>query len=323
MFINKRVKVFLKMVCSIAIIIFLLSRLEVRQINSLASRMHYTDIINIILVYILLSFVEILKFRSACLNKFTVGMSTKLVLLGVFFNNFLPSNVGGDVYKLYKMKKLSVPTDNAIVFLISDRITGLISLLFLGILACIKKPLLFKKVKLSLNTISYNYRFHFLIVGIFSIVILMFIYKKYNSLILGKFEKINNLINEYIKNGAKRTLFFGMIFQTLRAINIMLIGKALGTNLHILDLLFILMLVGVISSIPVSIGGLGIREGSLSALLYLLGVPHDIAITISLTNLVLLIGKSIIGGIFLFLDNDRAFVIDKKYNIQGDNNNEG
>lgn len=315
MFNNKKVKSFLKTAFSITIIIFMLSRLELRQMTSLIYQIHYTDITYIILVYILLSLIEILKFRSACLNCFTIYESAKLVLLGIFFNNFLPSNVGGDLYKLYKMKKLSVSTDKAIVFLISDRVTGLISLLFLGILACIKKPLLIDKVNLSLNTVGYNYRFYILILGILSIAILVFFYKKYNFLIVIKLKKIKTLINEYIKNGAKRTLFFGMIFQTLRAINIIIIGKSLGANIHILDVLFILMLVGIISSVPVSIGGLGIREGSLSALLYLLGVPHDIAITISLINLILLIIKSIIGGVFLFLDNDRAFVIDKNITL--------
>ena len=90
----------------------------------------------------------------------------KLVFMGVFFNNFMPSTIGGDVFKLYYAKKRAKNLIEPFSSIIMDRILGLTALTLLGTFA-----LLFKSELIRNNTAKLIIFSLFLIIsGFFSLL---------------------------------------------------------------------------------------------------------------------------------------------------------
>jgi len=61
--------------------------------------------------------------------------------------------------------------------------------------------------------------------------------------------------------------------------------------------LFVIPYLWIVSMIPISLGGLGVREGSLIALLVQLGYPEDLALSVSILMLIHLIIQGFVGWI--------------------------
>ena len=63
------------------------------------------------------------------------GRLTRLYLIGLFFNNFLPANVGGDIYKVIDLGRREHNPQRAFAATILDRLLGLAALTLVAILA--------------------------------------------------------------------------------------------------------------------------------------------------------------------------------------------
>ncbi len=70
-----------------------------------------------------------------------------------------------------------------------------------------------------------------------------------------------------------------------------------GANLSMLEALLIVPTVLVVSSLPVSIGGWGVREAGLAGGFALLGLPPSVAVATSVLFGVVNIVGGVIGGI--------------------------
>ena len=72
---------------------------------------------------------------------------------------------------------------------------------------------------------------------------------------------------------------------------------ALGIDLSLTAFIFIVPIVATIAMIPISIGGIGLRENSLVFIMVAMGVSNEKAALCSLLILFMLIIMGIIGGI--------------------------
>ena len=55
-------------------------------------------------------------------------------LVGSFFNIFLPSNIGGDAYRIYDVAQFSKRTAHSFASVLADRLSGFVALVLLGFL---------------------------------------------------------------------------------------------------------------------------------------------------------------------------------------------
>ena len=82
---------------------------------------------------------------------------------------------------------------------------------------------------------------------------------------------------------------------------------ALNLEINFLSFLFMVPIVLLIAMVPISIGGLGVRENTTAYFLQMLGVSSTSAIALPLLVLFLLIIESIIGGIFFLIRRPKIF----------------
>lgn len=222
-----------------------------------------------------------------------------LTFIGYFFNNFLPTAIGGDVVKAYY---LSHKTENKIgsyasVFV--DRIIGLITMVLMAFAA-----LLFVKEGTVDNTIKYIV-YTITLCSILAIVFmtnkrlakklsfLLFIVKPLKE----KFKKIYEIIHEYQYQKLLMVKSFAISFisQILFFMSLWVVAMSLGGRIPVKDLFIKTPIISMMSLLP-SINGLGLREGS-TVVLFGPIIGQDKAFAVSILWLLVLLCISIIGGI--------------------------
>jgi uncharacterized membrane protein YbhN (UPF0104 family) len=87
------------------------------------------------------------------------------------------------------------------------------------------------------------------------------------------------------------------LLQILVVVVNILNGAALGLNVPTVFYFILIPLVAVATMIPVSLNGLGVREGAFVFFLAQAGVPEDQALSLALLWLGVIIVSSLIGGL--------------------------
>ena len=90
-----------------------------------------------------------------------------------------------------------------------------------------------------------------------------------------------------------------LVSQLLVIVTYYFIGQSLHVNLELSEYILIVPVVAIFTSLPISVGGMGVREGIMVFLLGTMGVVTSNAVSISLIYLTILILITLPGGIFL------------------------
>jgi uncharacterized membrane protein YbhN (UPF0104 family) len=89
--------------------------------------------------------------------------------------------------------------------------------------------------------------------------------------------------------------------QLLVVLVLLLLAPGLGVHLPIFEFTVVLMLVFLVSSLPISLGGLGAREGAMMSLLLPLGVDATAVLALSVAYLLVLWCSTLPGAFMLLL----------------------
>ena len=229
---------------------------------------------------------------------------TLTVLIGFFFNNFLPTSIGGDVFRTYDAaKKANIPIETSASIIIVERFSGVISASTYAIIA------------LFLGFTAIGNRSFIIPVIIFFIICIIIAFLILNPSIL----QLNKLINKikFLKKVKEklaniyftflsfkkfkwvlvRVLIYSFLLQFAVILNYFLAAKSLGINLNLTAFIFIVPVVTIIAMVPISIGGIGIRENTLVFIITAMGVGSEQAAICALLIFLMLIFIGIIGGI--------------------------
>lgn len=161
----------------------------------------------------------------------------KLYYIGMFYNLFFPGGIGGDGYKIYLLKKRhEVKVSQLINITLLDRLSGLIPLLFFAGLLFI----------FSAFYQHYPWLDTLVIIGVLLVFPLFYLlnllmFKSYISLFF-------------------KTTFLGSIVQLLQLISAFFIVYTIGYESNLLIFLTLFLLSSVVAVLPISIGGIGVRE---------------------------------------------------------------
>jgi uncharacterized membrane protein YbhN (UPF0104 family) len=79
----------------------------------------------------------------------------------------------------------------------------------------------------------------------------------------------------------------GIVFQVLGAISTLVLARAMGIGLPLADWCWITAVIALALLLPVTVGGLGLREGLYMGLLAAWGVAGETALALSLTGFAL------------------------------------
>ena len=242
---------------------------------------------------------------SAVGVRISFARAFELFSIGTFASNFLPSTVGGDVAKVYYLgREHGYGAITASVVL--DRMLGV------AILAVLTSVLLW----LSPPDVPFlaTVRILLLILGVVTFAVLGVIVRGSGGLSrrLDAFGPRAAAVAERLRR-FRLNLAAGVIRPRvpLASLAVILLYFGLITPLYgqfirlqtglqpgFLAILTAIATTAVLSNVPVSLNGLGLREQLHVALLAPLGVPREVAVAISLIFFANVLAVSLIGGIF-------------------------
>lgn len=233
-----------------------------------------------------------------------------LTLIGYFFNNFLPTAVGGDMVKMYYTYKKTNEKIMSFTCIFMDRLIGLFSLFILAgvsLLFCHKliedKLIIWLTVAILalmgvVGALLFNKRF----ASIFSPILRL----KILSGIREKIKEVYTAINSYKekKREIAKSIIISITAQAMAISVIYFFSQGLGAPVSIKIVYLFMPIIAVISMLP-SIGGLGIRENAV----YLLFGPYagyENAFSLSLLWLFMFLMLGAVGGISYVFRRERG-----------------
>jgi uncharacterized membrane protein YbhN (UPF0104 family) len=219
---------------------------------------------------------------------FSVKDGTLAYLTGAFINNFLPSTVGGDTYRVLWM---SEPGERSPAFatVFFDRITGLLVLflfagagiMFLPWEVLLKEPafIIFAAITLSvaftmLFALFWAERFYQL--AVFLAELLPW---QRPAVLLRDFQSLANA------RVYARAIFWAILFTAIGigASNYLLF-TSLGAELSLIAFGSAIFAATLVANIPISINNIGVKEWSYVFFFGLLGVSAELAVTAALAS---------------------------------------
>ena len=223
-------------------------------------------------------------------------------------NNLLPSNIGGDFYKIYDVhKNKDIPLSISISAVIVERFLSLIVIISyfaftsFSLYSILKNSIIMIAVFLSLAVLL------FIVVlrpKLFGIDRLFKRFKRLKRLEMG-IENFNSAVNLFRHKWLH--LILGLIItfaaQSFYMVIYYFLSLSMGLEVSFMTFAFIVPVVFVLTGIPVSIGGLGVRENTIVFLLNRFGVQNDQAVAFSVLVMFLTLFTAGLGGIIYLFKN--------------------
>jgi len=223
----------------------------------------------------------------------------KHYLAGQFVGNALPSTVGGDVLRISRSSKDIESTEVAFASVVLERLTGFVALPLLTILGFAIRPDLFDvprswvAIGIACGTLA--------TLGII-------LWLSAHPRLAGRFvhsESWTRYIG-IVHVGVDRfrrdprdtsgALLLSIVYQFTVVAAVYCAVHTIGLTIPNAAVLAIVPAVAMVQVVPISVGGLGVREGMLAFLLHPLGVPTGQAVAVGLLWYAMTLVVSLIGA---------------------------
>ena len=290
---NKRIKkaalLLIKIAVSSALLIFLFSKvggMAVIENAVLLSPAHFAVAVALYIFSVCLS-----SMRWKLLIPHPVGIRRlfSIYMVGSFFNTCLPGIIGGDAVKAYylnielKQNCSAAATgtsgvgNNAlsVASVFMDRYIGLAALLSIGLAV-------FPAGFSLLSKTPAVWTMPLLFSGFIAASILLFRFRLGERLkfMVGIYDCFSYYFTK--RHILMKAFLYSIAIQLTVVLSVYILARGMALDITYLSLLVFLPLIILISMIPVSISGIGIREGAFVFFLGTAGIPPDKAMTLSI-----------------------------------------
>lgn len=206
----------------------------------------------------------------------------KSYLMGFSLNTLFPGIVAGDTLRGFNLYKKGLEWKKTSFSVVLDRALGLLGIMFI-LAFSLRMGANFLPANLStlLKFIVYPS-----LLGFMGVVLFLTFYNKtyfFNPL------KLPHVL---------MPLILGIIIQIFFVFQFLFLGKALHLSLSISAYFVLIPVISFLSALPLSISGLGVREGTLSYFLHYLNYPVEYGLSMGLLAYSLILISAIPGIIF-------------------------
>ena len=297
---NKKIAVLLKVIVSLGLITFLINQVDFKGIVNILKNVDITMIVYALILLTIQVFIATTRWQFVLkCQKIMLDYKNTLQILwsGLFFNQAMPSSVGGDVIRGYYLKKQGISLGRATLGVLMDRLFGMVGLVFL-VLASL--PLLFELVDDSIA------RSGVLFIALGISLALLFIF--FTDKLPGNFSHLKVIRGFYSLSQVGRRcivdhyngliiLVISILIHLISVISVMIMAAGLGINVEWSGFLLIIPLVTLMMVVPISIAGWGVREGVMVVGFGYLGVAPEAALALSILYGLLMLVVALPGGV--------------------------
>jgi uncharacterized protein (TIRG00374 family) len=228
---------------------------------------------------------------------------------GMFVSIFLPSSIGGDAYRIYRVNKAINDPEVAFASVFLERFSGLaavFALALVGIPPAIKIIGSWEIIVLFLVCAS-------IIWGVFLLIVSPYLLQRIKPWLLKlrlknifeRLYKIQVISIQFLKHrqSVGIAIALSLIIQLSIIFYQYLLAQQLKIPISYLELLVFTPISIVVTLLPISLGSLGVQEGLWAYLFSRIGLTAEQAVLLSLTFTILGWVLSIPGAVILLLDS--------------------
>ena len=300
-----RLKFLFRLVVSIALIGFLLRRVNWQELQGVGSQLQPLWFLPILLGMFITSTLSSWKwsmFLKADGIHIPLPRLTASYMISTFFSCFLPSSIGGDVYRVMVVGK-SAGTSKAMAAVAMGRLTGFFTLAAIGLIAAL----------ISRETIG-DPRVVWSIAGVLAFVVVSFLLVcsrrcmslgswLANLVKLGKVARVAQGVQDSIlRYRSKPSVILGalavsVLQQLTVVLSISLLARALTIDAGFVYFLCFIPVIEAIATLPISIFGVGVRDSLYVLYFGTVGISEAQCLSMSLLYVTVTLLYSSLGGL--------------------------
>lgn len=227
---------------------------------------------------------------------------TSLYFASLFLNNFFLGSVGGDSYRVYVVYRETGEGRSVLAATLLERLTGITALLLLGMIA----------VLFRFGDLPDPFRWFLLIftgggaIAGLTLILATGIVERLVGPIARRTspktrERLQGVFNAMRRGGSPGTiasvLVVALAAQAVRIWTHWWCAQALGITIAPGDLFVVVPLIATVAALPISIGGLGVREWAGVLLLAPFGIAEPAAVSIEFLAFLVGVATSLVGGL--------------------------
>jgi uncharacterized protein (TIRG00374 family) len=235
------------------------------------------------------------------------GEIRRLYLIGLFFNNFLPANIGGDAYKIVDLGRREGCPGRVFCGTLLDRLVGLAALTVFATVAaagCVALDVPLPRVT-------------WILAGVLLLLLLalaMLVSRRLVGRLPGLLRRVrleslasraDSVAAEFGIYRARlpwlaRIFAFSVVVQALRMLVHLLVAFGLHLDpspVQILQLAVLIPLLALSLTLPVTLNGIGLREWVTSALLVSTGLSEQGVVAMEMVAFLVMVAFSLVGGV--------------------------
>ncbi len=299
----------IKILVSSGLLYVLLSRVDLSRLWAIARTASVAWLVVALALYFVMVFISAWRWGVLLhVQKVAVGLGPLLrsYLVATFFNNFLPSNIGGDVIRVRDTARAAGSKTRAAAVVLVDRGIGLLALVLIAavgasmattsspVIAAFGPGLLW--LAFGIGTLAGG-----LVLLRPSAVgrVLTPLKALHQEWVEEWISRLMSALARFRESPSALALGFagGIVVQVVLVLFYAAIAQAILVPIPIAHLAVLIPLSFIVQMAPVSVNGLGVREATFSFYFARLGLPLESALALSFLGAALVMLFSISGGV--------------------------
>lgn len=289
---------------SMALLVFVVSRVDLAAVGAALVGLDLTWMAAAVLAVYAAIVVSAIKWGALLRSRGRALPLTRLTrhyLVGLFFNNFLPTSVGGDVVRAWDAGKDLDGSSEAAASVIAERLIASVGLALtaaIGLLFVRVEP----QVYISVGVVfvaGIALAGVFLVPSVSERIVTGFAGGRF-EVAAGWVGRTTAATGEMLRDlpTAGVVLALSIVFQVFVALVNGLLFMALGADVSFVHCLICTSIVSAVTMVPVSISGHGVREAGYAYFFSFVGVSSAVAVTASVLFFVTVAVCTLPGALF-------------------------
>jgi uncharacterized protein (TIRG00374 family) len=235
--------------------------------------------------------------------------SARIYYISVFFSTCLLASIGGDVARVWLAYRKGVRVGTAAISVVLDRVAALAGV---ALIVVATAPLFISIVGPD-HAVPATILAVLAGIGILGIIVVA----QLDRIPIGRWARFRVIAQLAALGEATRSVFLrpsasvpvvvlAVISQIAASLATYAIARSLGLDVTATDCLVLMQPITLLATLPISIGGWGVREAAMVTFFGLVGVPSSAAVVLSIQVGLLYVVLSLPGGILFFVRQART-----------------
>jgi len=291
----------LKAVVSVSLLGYLFSKVDIREVQDSLGRASYAYLFFAAVVLLLQAVAGAVRWSMVIKiisSPVRLRVALQVLFIGLFFNQTLPSSIGGDAMRVWRIRHHGFPLRTAINSVLLDR---LIALAALALFMLITYPVLHRLVGNPILRLAVVVVALALIMGFAVLYYFRKIPRRFHGWrITEEIRHISAEAHKVTRNPRRAIAIvtLSIAIHAMTGLAIYEVARGLGLSIGLLECVVLTPPISLITVLPISMAGWGVREAGMVTALAFAGVAAHDALIVSILLGLLLVLISIPGGIY-------------------------